>query len=57
MDVAASDCAQVKITDTCPCNYPGNAASNKRWCCGDFPHLDLSQWALDKIADDTDRWG
>jgi hypothetical protein len=48
---------KVKIVDTCPCNYPANAESNKRWCCGDFPHLDLSQWALEKIADDTSRWG
>jgi hypothetical protein len=24
----------VMITDTCPCHYPGNAYSNKRWCCG-----------------------
>ena len=22
------------MQDTCPCNFPGNAASNKRWCCG-----------------------
>lgn len=22
------------ITDTCPCYYPGNFASNKRWCGG-----------------------
>lgn len=26
----------VMITDTCPCSYPGNAYSNKRWCCGDM---------------------
>lgn len=24
----------VMVTDTCPCHYPGNAFSNKRWCCG-----------------------
>jgi len=41
---------KVKIVDTCPCNYPANAASNKRWCCGDYPHLDLSQWALEKVC-------
>jgi hypothetical protein len=29
----------VTITDTCPCHYPGNAYSNKRWCCGDMYHL------------------
>jgi hypothetical protein len=32
-----------------PCNYPGNAYSNKRWCCGDNSntqgtHFDLSIW-------------
>lgn len=48
---------KVKIVDTCPCNYPDNAESNARWCCGDMPHLDLSQWALEKIASDPDRWG
>ena len=25
----------VKVVDNCPCSYPGNAFSNKRWCCGD----------------------
>jgi hypothetical protein len=29
----------VTITDTCPCYYPGNMYSNKRWCCGDMYHL------------------
>jgi hypothetical protein len=29
----------VTITDTCPCHYPGNYHSNKRWCCGDMYHL------------------
>lgn len=28
----------VTITDTCPCSYPGNYYSNKRWCCGDMYH-------------------
>jgi hypothetical protein len=23
------------VIDNCPCSYPGNAFSNKRWCCGD----------------------
>jgi hypothetical protein len=32
----------VMVTDTCPCHYPNNYASNKRWCCGDMYHLDLS---------------
>jgi Lytic transglycolase len=41
----------VTITDTCPCHYPGNYASNKRWCCGDMYHLDISHWAYEKLAD------
>lgn len=40
----------VRITDTCPCNYPSNEFSNKRWCCGDMDHLDLSIWAFEKLA-------
>lgn len=31
----------VEVTDSCPCNYPANAASNAMWCCGDVPHFDL----------------
>ena len=45
----------VMITDTCPCHYPGNAYSNKRWCCGDMYHLDMSLWAYEKLADT--KWG
>lgn len=45
----------VMVTDTCPCSYPGNAFSNKRWCCGDMYHLDLSIWAFEKLADT--KWG
>ncbi|KAF8065858.1 EXPA32 [Scenedesmus sp. PABB004] len=41
----------VTITDTCPCHYPGNYYSNKRWCCGDMYHLDMSLWAFEKLAD------
>ncbi|KAF6254548.1 RlpA-like double-psi beta-barrel-protein domain-containing protein-containing protein [Scenedesmus sp. NREL 46B-D3] len=41
----------VTITDTCPCIYPGNYYSNKRWCCGDMYHLDLSLWSFEKLAD------
>ena len=41
----------------CPCVYAANADSNKRWCCGDMPHLDVSQWALRKITSETTRWG
>lgn len=45
----------VRITDTCPCNYAGNSFSNKRWCCGDMDHFDLSVWAFEKLA--PLRWG
>lgn len=40
----------VMITDTCPCYYPNNYASNKRWCCGDMHHLDMSIWAYEKVG-------
>eukprot|EP01023_Acetabularia_acetabulum_P047060 TRINITY_DN4933_c0_g2_i3.p1 TRINITY_DN4933_c0_g2~~TRINITY_DN4933_c0_g2_i3.p1 ORF type:complete len:276 (+),score=50.75 TRINITY_DN4933_c0_g2_i3:125-952(+) len=45
----------VTVTDTCPCNYATNSYSNKRWCCGDMDHLDLSVWAFEKLAEK--RWG
>ena len=45
----------VMVTDTCPCNYPNNAYSNRRWCCGDMYHLDMSQWAFEKLA--QNKWG
>eukprot|EP01025_Chloroclados_australasicus_P008912 TRINITY_DN1330_c1_g1_i2.p1 TRINITY_DN1330_c1_g1~~TRINITY_DN1330_c1_g1_i2.p1 ORF type:complete len:380 (-),score=33.30 TRINITY_DN1330_c1_g1_i2:1662-2801(-) len=45
----------VTITDTCPCVYATNAYSNKRWCCGDMHHFDLSVWAFEKLAEH--RWG
>ncbi len=32
----------VQVTDSCPCVYPGNRASNSLWCCGDAMHFDLS---------------
>lgn len=38
----------VKISDSCPCHHPNS--SNKRWCCGDRTHLDLSYAAFDQIA-------
>ncbi|PNW71998.1 hypothetical protein CHLRE_16g686700v5 [Chlamydomonas reinhardtii] len=41
----------VTITDACPCYYPANEYSNKRWCCGDMDHLDMSYQAFSKIAD------
>lgn len=46
---------KLTITDTCPCNYPDNHYSNKRWCCGDIDHLDLSYTVFDKLADR--KWG
>ncbi|GFH32161.1 predicted protein [Haematococcus lacustris] len=45
----------VQITDVCPCNYPTNYYSNKRWCCGDMYHLDISTYAFEKLADK--KWG
>lgn len=24
----------VRVVDSCPCHYPSNYYSNKRWCCG-----------------------
>lgn len=54
-DLQAS--VKVKIVDTCDCKYGPNSASNARWCCGDKPHLDVSQWALDKLVDDSQKWG
>ena len=43
-----------RVVDACPCDYPGNAYSNKRWCCqddgaGDM-HADLSVWAFEKLG-------
>jgi hypothetical protein len=43
----------IMVTDTCPCVYPDNYASNKRWCCGDMYHLDLSVWAYEKVSNGT----
>jgi hypothetical protein len=43
----------VKVTDTCPCSYPNNYYSNKRWCCGDMPHFDMSIWAFEKVRKQT----
>ncbi|KAI8469892.1 MAG: RlpA-like double-psi beta-barrel-protein domain-containing protein-containing protein [Monoraphidium minutum] len=45
----------VMVTDTCPCHYPGNFHSNKRWCCNDMYHLDLSVWAFEKLS--QTKWG
>lgn len=38
----------VQVTDSCPCHHPNT--SNKKWCCGDRVHLDLSYAAFDAIA-------
>jgi hypothetical protein len=45
----------VMVTDTCPCVYPDNYSSNKRWCCGDMYHFDLSVWAFERLAEK--KWG
>lgn len=43
-----------RVVDACPCDYPGNAYSNKRWCCQDAGagdmHMDLSVWAFEKLG-------
>jgi hypothetical protein len=38
-----------------PCNYPTNYYSNKRWCCGDMYHIDMSYWSAQKLTDP--KWG
>jgi len=44
----------VRTVDNCPCQYPSNEYSNKRWCCGDAgagsAHMDLSVWSFEKLA-------
>ncbi|KAI8112235.1 hypothetical protein M9434_003559 [Picochlorum sp. BPE23] len=44
----------VRVVDTCPCEYPSNAYSNKRWCCQDQGagemHGDLSVWAYERLG-------
>ena len=47
----------VRTVDNCPCNYPNNAYSNKRWCCHDngLTHFDLSIWAFERLAKTS--WG
>ena len=44
----------VKITDRCPCDHPN--PSNKKWCCGDMPHFDMSYQAFGEIASHTGGW-
>ena len=38
-----------------PCGTPHRRYSNKRWCCGDMDHMDISVWAFEKLADK--KWG
>ncbi|KAL4448260.1 hypothetical protein ABPG75_005479 [Micractinium tetrahymenae] len=45
----------ITIVDACPCNYAGNYYSNKRWCCGDMDHFDISVWAFERLA--STKWG
>lgn len=45
----------VRTVDTCQCSYGNNYYSNKRWCCGDMDHLDLSVHTFEKLADK--KWG
>ena len=43
-----------RVVDACPCDYPGNRYSNKRWCCQDSGagemHADLSVWAFERLG-------
>lgn len=48
-DTESIGLSQVKIVDECPCYKPDNQRSNAEWCCGDMPHLDMSEWALEKV--------
>ncbi|GLC43198.1 hypothetical protein PLESTF_001191300 [Pleodorina starrii] len=41
----------ITIVDACPCHYPSNSHSNRRWCCGDMNHIDISYEAFQQIAD------
>ena len=42
-------CRAHQITDSCQCAYSPNSYSNKRWCCGDMQHFDLSVWTFQKV--------
>lgn len=53
--VPAAQSVVVRITDTCACTYEPNAYSNRRWCCGDMEHFDVSHFAFDKLAEY--KWG
>ena len=43
--VAGSITNDCVVAATAPCRY-----SNKRWCCGDTNHMDISVWAFEKLA-------
>mmetsp|Transcript_32304 Transcript_32304/g.69604 ORF Transcript_32304/g.69604 Transcript_32304/m.69604 type:complete len:628 (+) Transcript_32304:230-2113(+) len=44
----------VRVTDRCPCHHEN--PSNKRWCCGDMPHFDVSHEAFGELASHTGGW-
>ena len=44
----------VRVTDRCPCHHEN--PSNKRWCCGDMPHFDLSHEAFGQLGSHTGGW-
>lgn len=43
------------LLTVCAGTYAPNEYSNKRWCCGDMDHFDVSVWAFEKLADQ--KWG
>ena len=44
----------VRVTDRCPCHHEN--PSNKRWCCGDEPHFDVSHEAFGELASHVGGW-
>lgn len=48
--------AQQRLTPkACAPSSLGNYYSNKRWCCGDMDHFDISVWAFERLA--STKWG
>jgi hypothetical protein len=47
--------ATLLLLTVCAGTYAPNEYSNKRWCCGDMDHFDVSVWAFEKLADQ--KWG
>jgi hypothetical protein len=45
----------ILLLTPCTGTYPANDYSNKRWCCGDMEHFDVSVWAYEKLSDV--KWG